>query len=77
VLSGISTGNQTLLHSVLENSIVEPARQIGTFEISTEPYEDRCSLFVPKHPVTRAIPEIVYEAEEKIKVKTNLYHSLI
>lgn len=49
--------------------IVKLARQIGTFDISTEPYEDCCSLFVPKHPVTRAFPKIVYEAEAKLELK--------
>jgi thiamine biosynthesis protein ThiI len=52
-----------------KDKIVKLACQIGTFDISTEPYEDCCSLFVPKHPVTRAVPDIVYEAEEKLELK--------
>lgn len=34
--------------------IIEKAQQIGTFEVSTLPHQDCCSLFVPKHPATRA-----------------------
>lgn len=55
-----------------KDTIVKLAREIGTFDISTEPYEDCCSLFVPRHPVTRAVPEIVYEAEAKLELK-NLF----
>ncbi len=39
--------------------IIEIARQIGTYEISIQPDQDCCSLFVPKHPETKAnLPEI-------------------
>ena len=34
--------------------IMELAERIGTFEISTLPHDDCCSLFVPKHPATNA-----------------------
>ena len=34
--------------------IIDLARVIGTYEISIEPYEDCCSLFVPRHPETAA-----------------------
>jgi tRNA uracil 4-sulfurtransferase len=33
--------------------ITEEARRLGTFEISIEPDADCCTLFVPKHPLTR------------------------
>lgn len=53
-----------------KEEIIALARQIGTFEISTEPYEDCCSLFVPAHPVTAALPGMVREAEAKLDWKT-------
>ncbi len=53
-----------------KEEIIRLARQIGTFDISIEPYEDCCSLFVPEHPVTRAKMEIVAEAESKIELPT-------
>ena len=43
--------------------IMELAEQIGTFEISTLPHDDCCSLFVPDHPATNASLEAVQEAE--------------
>lgn len=39
-----------------KQEIVEIARDIGTFETSILPYEDCCTIFVPKHPDTR--PEL-------------------
>ena len=29
------------------------AREIGTYETSILPYEDCCTIFVPKHPKTK------------------------
>ena len=37
-----------------KEDIVNRAKQIGTYEISIEPYEDCCSFFVPPHPETKA-----------------------
>lgn len=37
-----------------KEEIVMKAQRIGTFETSILPYDDCCSLFVPKHPATRA-----------------------
>lgn len=36
-----------------KSEIISRARTLGTYEISIRPGEDCCSLFVPKHPVTR------------------------
>lgn len=36
-----------------KRDIVELAKQIGTYDISVLPYEDCCTLFVPKHPETK------------------------
>ena len=43
--------------------IIERAQQIGTYETSILPYEDCCTVFVPKHPTTR--PEIKRIAESE------------
>ncbi len=37
-----------------KDEIVAVAQRIGTFETSILPYDDCCSLFVPKHPATKA-----------------------
>ncbi len=34
-----------------KEEIIKKARQIGTFEISIQPYQDCCTLFSPPHPV--------------------------
>jgi thiamine biosynthesis protein ThiI len=36
-----------------KTDIMDRAREIGTYEKSIEPYEDCCTVFLPKHPVTR------------------------
>jgi thiamine biosynthesis protein ThiI len=37
-----------------KQEIIDQARRIGTFDISTIPDQDCCQLFVPKHPATKA-----------------------
>ena len=48
--------------------IVEVARRIGTFEISIQPDQDCCSLFVPKHPETHAKLVQVEKSETRLDV---------
>lgn len=43
--------------------IVEKAERIGTFETSSLPYEDCCTVFTPKHPVTHPKTPKIREAE--------------
>ena len=46
--------------------IVNLAKKINTYEISIEPYEDCCTLFVPKHPVINPTLEKAKEFENLI-----------
>ncbi|MDE3257573.1 MAG: tRNA 4-thiouridine(8) synthase ThiI [Gemmatimonadota bacterium] len=46
-----------------KEEIIDLARRIGTYDISIEPYEDCCTVFVPKHPETRANLKTVHEIE--------------
>jgi thiamine biosynthesis protein ThiI len=46
--------------------VIALAQKIGSFEISIEPHEDCCSLFVPKHPETKAYLPQVHSIEKKI-----------
>lgn len=46
-----------------KRDIIHTARRIGTFETSTLPYQDCCSLFAPRHPATHAVVERCVEAE--------------
>ncbi len=46
-----------------KQEIVEKAARIGTYETSIQPYDDCCSLFLPKHPATRASASALARAE--------------
>jgi thiamine biosynthesis protein ThiI len=46
-----------------KNAIIDEAKRIGTYDISIEPHEDCCSVFMPDRPATRSTPERA-EAEE-------------
>ena len=48
--------------------ITDQARAIGTFEISSEPDADCCSLFVPRHPGTRVSREEAAAMESRLDV---------
>ena len=45
--------------------IINIARKIDTFETSTLPYEDCCTVFTPKHPKTKPSIEEVEKAQNK------------
>lgn len=51
-----------------KDEIIERSRAIGTYEISIEPYEDCCTVFLPKHPVTRPKLCDVLAEESKLDV---------
>jgi len=50
--------------------IIEIARKINTFETSSLPYEDCCTVFTPKHPKTKPSLDEVLNEEEKYDYKT-------
>lgn len=45
--------------------IIEISKKIDTYEISIEPYEDCCTVFVPRHPVINPNIKHIYEEESK------------
>lgn len=45
--------------------IIDIAKKIGSYDISILPYEDCCTIFVPKHPVINPKTEIIQKEEEK------------
>jgi thiamine biosynthesis protein ThiI len=53
-----------------KNEIVDQARRLGTFEVSIQPDQDCCSLFVPPHPETHANIDEVRAAESVLEVET-------
>ena len=46
-----------------KSEIVKIARDIDTFDISIQPFEDCCTVFTPRHPRTRPELSMVLEAE--------------
>ena len=51
-----------------KEEIVRLARKIGTFELSTLPYEDCCTVFTPRHPRTKPRIDAVEEAESALDI---------
>jgi len=56
--------------------ITAQAQQIGTFEISIQPDQDCCQLFVPKHPSTRMSVAEAREAERPLDIPALLQQAL-
>lgn len=52
-----------------KTDIMEIARKIGTYETSILPYEDCCTIFVPKHPKTNPKLEPIRKQEENLNVE--------
>ena len=49
-----------------KSEIIEIAQKIGTFETSSLPYEDCCTVFTPRHPATKPKMEIILDGESKL-----------
>lgn len=50
--------------------IIELAKKIGTYDTSILPYEDCCTIFLPKHPVIHPDLAVVKKAEEGFDFET-------
>ncbi|MTI81730.1 MAG: tRNA 4-thiouridine(8) synthase ThiI [Firmicutes bacterium] len=52
-----------------KNEIVEMAQKIETYDISIQPYEDCCTLFLPKVPITtKPSLDKIHKAEESLDI---------
>lgn len=49
-----------------KSEIIQIAERIGTYETSSLPYEDCCTVFTPRHPATKPKMEIILEGEAKL-----------
>ena len=52
-----------------KTEIMDIAEKIGTYETSILPYEDCCTVFTPRHPVTKPKLETMPDAERKLDVE--------
>lgn len=51
-----------------KNDIIEVAKQIGTFDTSILPYEDCCTVFLPRNPIIKPRLEAVEAEEAKLDI---------
>ncbi len=52
-----------------KQEIVDISEKIGTYETSIEPYEDCCTIFVAKHPVTKPLLHKIEKSERNLEEK--------
>ncbi len=52
-----------------KQEIVDVAERIDTYETSIQPFEDCCTIFVAKHPVTKPSIEVIRRSEERLSEK--------
>ncbi len=50
-----------------KQEIIDISEKIGTFETSIQPYEDCCTIFVAKHPVTKPNVNVIRRSELKLQ----------
>lgn len=55
-----------------KEEIIEVARKIGTFETSSLPYEDCCTVFTPRHPATHPKMEKIDLGESRLDLEALL-----
>lgn len=82
-LNSMSCINETIKMPVIRPvacfdklEIIELAKKINTYATSILPYEDCCTIFVPKHPVINPNLSKCYEYEELINYK-DMIHTAI
>ena len=74
-MQGISVTNESVslpifrpLIGMDKVDITKIARDIDTFETSSIPFEDCCSVFLPKHPVTHPLIKDIKRSEEVLDI---------
>ena len=77
--SGSVVGKLPILRPLVgfdKNEIIERSRAMGAYEISIKPYEDCCTVFLPRHPVTHPKLCDVISEEEKLDVEKLIEEAL-
>lgn len=59
-----------------KDDIIEISQQIGTYETSILPYEDCCTIFLPKRPVTKPRLSAVCKVESALDVEALVENAL-
>ena len=50
-----------------KNDIIAISEKIGAFETSIQPFEDCCTIFVAKHPVTKPNIKVIERSERHLE----------
>ncbi|MGN1099586.1 MAG: tRNA 4-thiouridine(8) synthase ThiI, partial [Christensenellales bacterium] len=53
-----------------KSEIIDTALDIGTYDTSILPYEDCCTVFLPRNPVIHPKLSVIEEAESALDVET-------
>ena len=64
------------LISMDKEDIIDIAKEIDTFETSILPYEDCCTIFVPKHPKTKPQLEPIRKSESALDIEALVNKSI-
>lgn len=59
-----------------KDEIISIARNIDSFDISALPYEDCCTLFLPRSPVTKPRHAVVEQLEKRLDIPAMLEQAL-
>ena len=59
-----------------KQEIMDRARAIDTYETSILPYEDCCTVFVPKHPATRPSLSKIEQSERELDIDALIDNAL-
>ena len=51
-----------------KKEIIKISQEIGTYDISAQPYGDCCSYFLPKHPILKSNPNMLGEIESNFEI---------
>ena len=51
-----------------KEEIMQVAREIGTYDISSQPYGDCCSVFIPRNPTIKADIKVIERQEKKLAI---------
>ncbi|WP_102026769.1 tRNA uracil 4-sulfurtransferase ThiI [Salirhabdus sp. Marseille-P4669] len=55
-----------------KNEIIDISKKIDTYDISIRPYEDCCTVFVPKQPKTKPRREKIHQFEDVVDFKPDI-----
>ena len=78
LLNQLELNNKFVIKELIDKEdIIKTARKIGTFDISILPFEDCCTVFTPRHPVTNPVLSNVEQEEAKLDIESLLNEAFL